>query len=77
MSDDGCDCAHVLLSHDARIVRRMRVGDDTQTIAPHWAAIVSTVGAEVPAPALVAFGLTRPDPMSLPLSERAPFVLRC
>jgi hypothetical protein len=76
--DDDCDCAHVLLSQDARVVRRMRVDDEAQTVALPLATFVSTVGAEVSLPALASFsGLMCRDASSLLPSERALFVLRC
>jgi hypothetical protein len=78
ISHDDCDCAHVLLSHDARFVRRARTDGDMQTVALRLMTSVSTVRAEVPAPALGTFdGLRRPDALPLLLSERAPIVLRC
>jgi hypothetical protein len=78
ISDDDCDCAHVLLSHDARVVRRMRIDDDTLNIATILATFVSAGGADVSAPTLAtAAGLMCRNASSLPLSERAPIVLRC
>jgi hypothetical protein len=78
VSDADCNCAHVLLSQDARVVRRMRVDDDVQSVVPLLTTFVSAVGTEVPAPTLASFsGLMCRDASSLLPSERAPFVLRC
>jgi hypothetical protein len=78
VADDDCDCAHVLLLQDARVVRRMRVDDDAQSVVPLLAPFVSAVGAEVPASTLASFlGPKCRDASSLPLSERSLFVLRC
>src|SRR5262245_63168639 len=78
MSDDDCDCAHILLSHDARVVRRMRVDDDALNVTPILATFVSAIGSVDPALSLATFAaLQLRDGSSPPLSERAPFVLRC
>ena len=78
VSDDDCDCAHILVSHDARVVRRMRVGDDTLNVAPLLATFVNADGADVTAPTLVTCPiLMGREAPPLPPSERAPIVLRC
>src|SRR5262245_43856576 len=78
ISDDDCDCAHILLSHDARVVRRIRVSDDTLKGAPMLATFVTGSEIEVSAPTLATtVGLMWRNAPPLPLSERAPFVLRC
>src|SRR6266404_5708292 len=41
VSDADCDCAHVLVSQDARVIRRMRVDDDAQSVDPVSGTFVS------------------------------------
>jgi len=77
ISDDDCDCAHILLSHDARVVRRMRVDDEMQTVDSLLVTFISAIGFVAPAPLAAFARLPLRDAPSLPLSERAPFVLRC
>jgi hypothetical protein len=68
----------VLLSQDARVVRRMRADDDRPAVAHPLAAVFSAVGAEIPVPALASHsGLMCRDAASLLPGERALFVLRC
>jgi hypothetical protein len=78
ISDDDCDCAHVLLSRDARVIRRMRVDDDALNVTSVLATFTTAIAAEVSAPTLATTpGMMCRDVLSLPLSERAPVVLRC